>query len=243
MAQCPLVAQGTDEVNRLGEVRPSGLCPEEGSLTDPSVRADEALFVELDKIAIALGRMFPGLCEVVLHDLRDPEHAIRLIENNLSGRHVGDSATELGMLRIGDPEYPSVVQNYANTFADGRQAKSTSIGIKGSDGTYIAAICLNLDISVLSPMTLALANLAATDSQTRDEPLETLRDRSSKEIRSVVESLAAQRSAAPRSLSKGAKREVVQLLKKGGYFDLHDAANTIADLLGISRATVYNYTK
>jgi predicted transcriptional regulator YheO len=219
------------------------MSPEEGSLTDPSVRADEALFVELDKIAIALGRMFPGLCEVVLHDLRDPEHSIRLIENNLSGRHVGDSATELGMLRIGDPEYPSVVQNYANTFADGRPAKSTSIGIKGSDGNYIAAICLNLDISVLSPMTLALANLAATESQTRDEPLETLRDHSSKEIRSVVESLAAQRSAAPRSLSKDAKREVVQHLKQGGYFDLHDAASTIADLLGISRATVYNYTK
>src|SRR5258705_13313762 len=104
------------------------MSPEEGSLTDPSVRADEELFVELDKIAIAVGRMFPGLCEVVLHDLRDPEHAIRLIENNLSGRRVGDSATELGMLRIGDPEYPSVVQNYANTFADGRPAKSTSIG-------------------------------------------------------------------------------------------------------------------
>jgi predicted transcriptional regulator YheO len=216
---------------------------EDSSATKLLARADDRLFAELDKIAVALGRMFPGLCEVVLHDLRDPQHSIRLIENNLSGRQVGDSATELGMLRILDPNYPSVVQNYANTFTDGRPAKSTSIGIKGSDGTYIAALCLNLDISVLSPMTLALANLAATEVQRRDEPLETLRDHSSKEIRSVIESFAAQRSAAPRTLSKEAKRELVQHLKQRGYFDLHDAASKIADLLGISRATVYNYTK
>ncbi len=67
---------------------------------------DEHLIREAEKIAVALGRMFPGLCEVVLHDLRDPDHAIRAIENNLSGRQVGDSATELGLARIADPQYP-----------------------------------------------------------------------------------------------------------------------------------------
>ncbi|MFG2468431.1 PAS domain-containing protein [Streptomyces canus] len=54
--------------------------------------------------------MVPGLCEMVLHDLRDPRHAIRVIENNLSGRRVGDSATEPGLARIADPEYPSVLE-------------------------------------------------------------------------------------------------------------------------------------
>lgn len=113
--------------------------------------ADEHLLKEAEKIAVALGRMFPGLCEVVLHDLRDPEHAIRAIENNLSGRQIGDPATELGLARISDPDYPGVVQNYPNRFPDGRPAKSTSIGIKNAAGEYVAALCLNLDVSVLSP--------------------------------------------------------------------------------------------
>src|SRR5688572_9203855 len=91
---------------------------------------DEHLLREAEKIAVAIGRMFPGLCEVVLHDLRQPRHAIRVIENNLSGRQVGDSVTELGLRRIADPGYPSVIQNYSNQFPDGRPAKSTSIGIK-----------------------------------------------------------------------------------------------------------------
>jgi hypothetical protein len=106
---------------------------------------------EAEKIAVVLGRVFPGLCEVVLHDLRDPQHAIRVIENNLSGREVGDSVTELGLARIEDPGYPSVIQNYPNQFPDGRPVKSTSIGIKNAAGEYIAALCLNLDVSMLSP--------------------------------------------------------------------------------------------
>ncbi|WP_307840900.1 PAS domain-containing protein [Streptomyces sp. GESEQ-4] len=195
------------------------------------------------KIAVVLGRMFPGLCEVVLHDLRDPQHAIRAIENNLSGRKIGDSVTELGLARIEDPDYPSVIQNYPNQFPDGRPVKSTSIGIKNTAGEYIAALCLNLDVSVLSPMTLALSNLVATDTEHPDQPLETLRARNARELRQAVEALAAERAATPRSLSREDKKALVRQLHQDGYFDSRDAAQTIADLLGVSRATVYNYTK
>ncbi|WP_329018753.1 MULTISPECIES: helix-turn-helix transcriptional regulator [unclassified Streptomyces] len=204
---------------------------------------DEHLLAEAEKIAVALGRMFPGLCEIVLHDLRDPAHAIRAIENNLSGRAPGDPATELGLARIADPHYPDVVQNYPNRFPDGRPAKSTSIGIRNSAGDYIAALCLNLDVSVLSPVALALANLVATGTEHGDEPLETLRDRRVRELRRAVEALAARRGGTPRSLGRDAKRDLVRQVHQDGWFDSRDAAQTIADLLGVSRATVYNYTK
>ncbi|MFJ9733362.1 transcriptional regulator [Streptomyces sp. NPDC101171] len=214
-----------------------------GAATSAAAEADEHLIRETEKIAVALGRMFPGLCEVVLHDLRDPRHAVRAIENNLSGRRVGDSATELGLARIADPEYPGVIQNYPNRFPDGRPAKSTSIGIKNAAGDYVAALCLNLDVSVLSPVTLALSNLVATDDDHRDQPLETLRDRNARELRRAVETLAAERGGTPRSLSRDAKKALVRHLHAEGYFDSRDAAQTIADLLGVSRATVYNYTR
>ena len=71
---------------------------------DRSVSEDEHLLAEAERIAVAVGKMFPGLCEVVLHDLRHPEHAIRVIENNLSGRQVGGSATELGLAGIATPD-------------------------------------------------------------------------------------------------------------------------------------------
>ena len=210
-------------------------------------RADEHLLAELEKVTVALGRMLPGLCEVVLHDLRDPEHAVRAIENNLSGRQVGDSATELGLARIQDPRYPEVVQNYANRFPDGRPAKSTSIGIRNAAGDYIAALCLNLDVSTLSPVAMALASLVATEPEGRDVPVEavgeTLGDRNHRELREVIESAAAARSSTPRALGRDAKKELVRRLSAEGYFASRNAAQTIADLLGISRASVYSYAK
>lgn len=221
-----------------------------GSVSDPdppspsaAPSSDDHLIAEVETIAVALGRMFPGLVEVVLHDLREPDHAIRVIENNLSGRQVGDSATELGLARIQDRDFPSVIQNYANRFPDGRPAKSTSIGIKNASGDYIAALCLNLDVSVLSPVTLALSNLVATEVAGRDQPLESLRARNARELRGVIESAAAEQSSTPRALSRDAKRHLVRRLHDEGYFDSRDAAQTMADLLGISRASVYNYTK
>ncbi|MEU6131860.1 PAS domain-containing protein [Saccharopolyspora sp. NPDC047091] len=213
-------------------------------MTDDAAHdADEHLIREAEVIATALGRMFPGLCEVVLHDLRDPSHAIRVVENDLSGREVGDSATELGLRRIGDPDHPRVIQNYPNRFPDGRPAKSTSIGIKNAAGRYIAALCLNLDVSVLSPVTLALSNLIATDAEEHRAPLENLRDRGTRDLREIVERTAADRAATPRTLPKEAKKELVRRLRADGHFASHDAAQTIADLLGVSRATVYNYAR
>ncbi|WP_327732873.1 PAS domain-containing protein [Streptomyces nojiriensis] len=210
---------------------------------DRDVPEDEHLLQEAERIAVAVGRMFPGLCEVVLHDLRRPDNAIRIIENNLSGRQVGDSATELGLRRIADQDYPSVIQNYSNQFPDGRPAKSTSIGIKNAEGRYVAALCLNLDVSTLSPLALALAHLVATDVEHQGEALETLRDRSERELRSAIDSFAAERSSTPRGLNRDQRRELVRRLHSEGFFETRSSAQLIADQLGVSRATVYNYTK
>lgn len=98
-------------------------------------------------------------------------------------------------------------------------------------------------MSVLSPVTLALSNLVATEAEHRERTLESLRDRNARELREAVEALAAERAGTPRSLSRQDKRELVRRLHRDGFFDSRDAAQTIADLLGVSRATVYNYTK
>ena len=104
---------------------------------------------QLQQIAHGLGETFAPFCEVVVHDLTKPDHAILAIHNNLSGREIGDPMTELGKQRSSNPEFPEVVANYPNRLPDGRQAKSTSIGIRDTQGKYVAALCLNVDLTVL----------------------------------------------------------------------------------------------
>jgi hypothetical protein len=88
----------------------------------------QLLLSQIKQVAEGLAQTFAPFTEVVVHDLLDPQHAVLAIHNNLSGREVGQPATELGLARIMDPAYEQIIANYPNQFADGRQVKSTSIG-------------------------------------------------------------------------------------------------------------------
>lgn len=200
----------------------------------------DLLLRECQKVVEALGKMFAPCCEVVLHDLTRPEHAIIAIETNLSGRKVGDSVTELGLARIEDPNFAEVIQNYPNRFPDGRPAKSTSIGIKNSKGQFVAAICLNLDVAQFASVQKSLGELISVDnSQT---PLrESLHARSIEEIRAAIDQFAEQRNQTPKGLAPQEKKLVVKELKERGFLQIKNSVPNIAAYLGISRATIYNY--
>jgi predicted transcriptional regulator YheO len=201
---------------------------------------NKLLLRECRKIVAALGKMFAPCCEVVLHDLTHPAHAIIAIETNLSGRHVGDPVTELGLARIEDPGYADVIQNYANRFPDGRPAKSTSIGIRNGKGQFIAAICLNLDVTQFASVQKSLATLISVDHH-RTPLRESLRARSVEEIRVAIDHFAEQRNQTPRGLAPREKKMVVKELKERGFLQIKNAVPNIAACLGISRATIYNY--
>ncbi len=206
------------------------------------ISEDELILKEAKKMVAALGKMFAPCCEVVLHDLRNPTNSIIALETPLSGRKLGDSMTEMGLARLSNPDFPDIIQNYSNTFPDGRPVKSTSIGLRNSKGEFIAALCLNLDISIFSSLQLILGQLTATNVS--DAPVaETLHNRSSDEIRQAIETFSAKRNTQPRALSSQQRQELVKQLANAGFLQFGGAISKIANLLGISRASVYNSLK
>lgn len=197
----------------------------------------EVLFDQLKRIAQGLGETFAPFCEVVLHDLTDPKHAIVAIHNNLSGRKIGQPATELGLARIADPNYAQVISNYANAFADGRQAKSTSIGIKDASGTYVAALCLNVDLTLFQGLLSAIGQFVSVDAQ--NAPRESLNPASAEAIRARIDQFAARRATTPRALNAEDRRLLLRELKDSGCMEVRRSSEIVAAHLGISRATVY----
>lgn len=201
---------------------------------------DNLLLSQLNTIAKGLSETFSPFCEVVVHDLKNPEHAILAIYNNLSGRKVGQPATELGLARIASPYFPSIIANYGNQFADGRPVKSTSIGIKDREGNYAAALCLNIDMTLFRGMQSALARFTEIENNTIKERLE---PSGSEAIRLRIDRFAAQRATTPRALKTPDKKVLMQELKKEGLLEVKKSMETIAQHLGISRASVYLYVK
>ncbi len=198
------------------------------------------LISQLEQIAEGLSKTFSPFCEVVLHDLRDPQHAILAIHNNLSGRQPGDPATELGLARIADPDYPQVLANYQNQFADGRQVKSTSIGIKDTSGKYVAALCMNVDLSLFRGLQSMLEQFGSVSG---DQPNESLDPSGADVIRARIDQFAARLATTPRALKAADRRLLLQELKDSGCMDVRRAMETVASHLGVSRAAVYTYAK
>jgi predicted transcriptional regulator YheO len=200
-----------------------------------------ALLEQLKSVARGLGETFAPFCEVVVHDLRHPKHAIVAIENNLSGRKIGDPATELGLARMADRTYPELLTNYPNQFADGRQVKSTSIGVKDSRGSYIAALCLNVDLTLFQGMQNALGQFSRVKSHARK--VESLDPANAEVIRARIDRFAAALATTPRALRTDERRKLVRELKLGGYMEVRRSTEIVAQHLGVSRATVYSDAK
>lgn len=200
----------------------------------------QILLNQLELIAQGIGETFAPFCEVVVHDLLDPEQAILSIHNNLSSREVGAPATELGLARIADPDFPQIIANYANRFADGRRAKSTSIGIKDENGRYVAALCLNVDLNLFGQMQTLLAQFCQTGNV---DIQETLDPANAEVIRAHIDKFAAGRLRAPQALKADERRVLLDELRQAGYLDVRKAMPIIAQHLGVSRATLYNDAK
>ena len=200
----------------------------------------ELILREAAKIVDALGQTLAPLCEVVLHNLTRPDNAIVKIENNLSGRSAGGPATELGLARIADPDFPDVLANYENRFSDGRPAKSTSIGLKDSEGNFVAAICLNMDVSYLRSIASYFQKISHTT------PLEygiseTIAPARQPTLESEISAYATNCNKDPRSLTTDEKGELVSQLANKGYLERRGAADQIAQILGGSRSSIYYY--
>lgn len=204
------------------------------------MEARDALIEQLRHIADGLAQTFAPFCEVVVHDLRHPGQSVLAIHNNLSGRAQHDPATALGLARIADSDYPQVVANYSNQFADGRAAKSTSIGIKDAGGTYVAALCLNVDLTLFGAMHKVLGQFNATEAA----PLpESLAPAHADAIRRCIDQHAAVLAASPQRLKAADRRTVMRELQAGGFLEMRRAMDIAAAYLGISRATAYNDLK
>ena len=196
------------------------------------------LLEQMRQVADGLGQTLAPFCEVVLHDLLDPEHAILAIHNNLSGRAVGAPATELGLARAADPDFAQVIANYPNTFADGRLAKSTSIGIKDSQGQYIAALCMNVDLTVFRSLNSLLTQFGSVNSAAGVS--ETLEPAGADAIRARIDQFAARLATTPRALKADERKALMRELKDSGLGDVRRAMEIVAAYLNVSRATVYN---
>lgn len=199
-------------------------------------------------IAQVLGEMFAPVLETVVHDLRDPEHSIIAIYNgHLTGREVGGSATNLGQ-RLMQGDFPDVLIGYENESPNGQKLKSSSLAIRDENDELIGVLGLNLDISYFDQFRKFIEQFISSEHSkyvqaperfngTTPEGMSTPKE----DIRNAIDRYITSRNWNTRTLSYADKREIVEHLYKNGYFKSRGAVTIIANELGLTRPSVYNY--
>ena len=189
-------------------------------------------------IADAIATLFFPHAEVVLHDLRSQK--IDYIANNLSKREIGDDAALEDLLETGTDE--TNIGPYEKLNWDGQKIRSLSTVLRNEAGTPLAVLCINLNISLFENARAAL-DLFLSPSKLIPQPDALFRDDWQERINTFLNSWLRQRQLSLNVLTREHKRELVLALHAEGAFKGKSAANYVANVLGMGRATVYKHLK
>lgn len=204
------------------------------------------LFQRYIQIAETLGNMFPNILEAVVHDFSDLDHSVIFIINgNISGRTVGDGASELGLRRFLEEEnIPDTLVNYTSISVRGNKLKSSSIAIRNDKGKMTGAFCLNLDVSHFEHFYRFLQPLISAEVMPLVGDKELIPPVSVEEdVNQFISQYLLQRNLLFSQLSYRDKEEIVAQLFQRGYFKQRGAILAIAEVLKISRQSIYKYLK
>ncbi|HYM97611.1 MAG TPA: PAS domain-containing protein [Candidatus Sulfotelmatobacter sp.] len=201
-----------------------------------------AVFELLSRVATAAVATVGGDCEVVVHDLRQPEHSVVAISGGLTGRQVGAP--------VPDPELmPGVVDRFTSDdlrrqtrTQKGRDLLSSTSWVRDADGHVVGAICINIDRADLR----RARDLIDQHLVAPDVPGATPTETFAADISQFASVATRQAVGGVRPSHRRTREELVSILRDldhAGVFSLRGAARTVAAELGLSRATVYEYLR
>ena len=202
---------------------------------------DEAAVIlrTLTELVEPLAAIMPAECEVVLHDLRLMPNSIVAIAGNLTERKIGDPATDLLLRAAAKNEYASAM-NYASRHRDGRVLRSTTLIFRLSDGTPLAALCVNNDtqawrlIGDLARGMLPQVEVSEAGTEEFPQDVDDL-------SRQMLAQAIGEAGVTVPLMKKRHKIAVVRDLRNRGFFLLHKGVETAAQALSVTRFTIYHY--
>ena len=195
----------------------------------------------IDGLADYLGSGY----EIVLHRLDNFEHSvINIVHGEYTGREIGAPITNkaLEMLKKFN-ENGTSSETYYSANSKGEPLKSTTIAIRGENDRIIGLLCMNYYMNTgfyefiknftPSQMTgIENAPVAETFASNVDDM-----------ILSTLEHARRQVYNDTAILSSNKNKTIINLLYEKGIFQIKDAVPKVADLLGISKNTVYMHLR
>jgi predicted transcriptional regulator YheO len=209
---------------------------------------NQRIIAMLQAVVRTIEPIVPGTAEVVLHEIAKLPESIVAVAGNVTGRSVGDPATDVLLEAVASGTSQDFLQGYSTVLPDGHNLTSSTTILRNSLGDPVAALCVNADFGAWERLRHLVSAMGGGAPMM--PPVGTsLSEGSSERFAHDVDELAAhliadtiQRIGVPVSLMrKEHKVAVVARLRERGMFLLKDAVETVATSLEVTRFTIYNY--
>ncbi|HET7577874.1 MAG TPA: PAS domain-containing protein [Bacillales bacterium] len=204
------------------------------------IKENEFIFQQAIRTADILVAMFGPRCEVAVHDFNNLERSLIYLAGTLTGREIGAPITDLVLqqLRNGDSEVQDIA-NYKTVSKSGKVMKSSTVYLRDPHSNVIGALCINLDISLLIQLGGEISDFIQFDDEKKKKEnfYSTVQDVTEGMVHEVLQKF----NKVPALLDTDEKIECVRKLENRGAFLIKGAVEYLADLLGVSKYTVYNY--
>jgi len=181
-------------------------------------------------------------CEVVIHDFSDLEHSAVVVAGNLSGRKPGAPVPDIDFISKDLASDTPDQLNYKIKI-NSKEFQSSTVWIRDPKGKIVGAICINVDFSNLLKAKALLNALTASAEET---PPFIIRDSLARDPDELIElsvsSFLCQNGINnTESMGQDERIRLVEAFEKSGLFQFRGATQRLAEILKVSRATIYNY--
>lgn len=203
--------------------------------------ADRMILESYKAMAEGLSDYLGSSYEIVLHSLENVSHSvIKILNGYHTNRREGAPITDLALEMLsyinttgGEPPYVS----YFTRNKKNEPLKSTTIALRGEGNHIIGLLCINFYLNTtltdfISPLCPPQPQILNSSPESFSEDIGDLVDTFVHRIKEEV--------YLDNSISANQKNcAIVSELYKKGIFSLKDSVVRVADLLGISKNTVY----
>lgn len=208
--------------------------------------SNHQIFEHYIRVGEIIAEKFSPYLEVIIHDLKDPEHSIIAIFNNhITGRKIGDGTSDIGYKKLAN-KLPDKIVNYENTSPSGAKLKSSTLTIRNGHGKIIGSMAFNFDLTPFENVqeffnTITKTNKSKLDDFPKQEQffVWSVRD----DLEQALNKYIIANGLQGKVLTRKDKLNVVVLMKKEGHIKKRGAMSILSELLAITRPTLYKYLK
>lgn len=169
--------------------------------------------------------------EVVLHDVRHPDHSIVMIRNgHVTGRGVGAPLTDLGFYMLRESEHKiDTLGVYRSKTDEGKVLLCNAANLRDPKGKVEAILCINIDVT---------GETERVDNRAATEPAEHYQNSIDQVICGMISDACRQVNG---NLTRNHKFDLVCALDARGVFLARGSVQRVASALGLAVPTIYKY--